>query len=144
MPTFEHNINFDNVFEGIKSHVKRHQVAYSFGAGIGIAGFSYLIMGGRHASFLRSLDGPETIDTLVTVRPFAFLSFFSKQDAITTLIREGRGHPGYPVWCRETGEGWFTQAEAARSAKTSAPYMSGHLTGKYPDVHGLHYERMIV
>lgn len=136
MKPLDINVRVPNV-DQLKAHVGRHKVAYSFGAGVAVAGITCLIVRGRYAGFLRSPDGLET----VAIRPF---SFFSRQTVVTVLVREGRGHPGYPVMCRETGKAWMTQGEAAKSAGTSAVNMSQHLNGRFPDVFGLHYERVAV
>ena len=125
-------------FEKIKAHVKRRQAIYSFCGGIVIAGITCGIMKGRYADFLRSSD--RTAMT-VFVRPFAFLS---KQTIVNVIHREGRGHPGYMVLCRETGDVFSSQAEAAAEIGTSAQNMSSHLNGRFSDVYGLHFERLSV
>jgi hypothetical protein len=130
MPTVEHKLNFDNLVENVKNHVKRHQAIYSFGAGVGMMGLFAFATGGRYYKV------PE-----IAIRP---ISVLSKQTVVAVIKREGRGHPGFPVWCRETGDAWFTQGEAAKSVGTSALKMSQHLNGHRPDVFGLHYERLNV
>jgi hypothetical protein len=121
--------------ESVKEHFRKYRIAYISGGVVTFAGITWVIMRGRHAGVLSVPDGLET----VTVRP---LSFFSKQSVVTVIEREGRGHPGYLVQCKETGDIFLSQAEAARNAGTSAANMSSHLTGKFPDIYGLHYERI--
>lgn len=44
MPKIEHEVSFGKVGVGITDHIKRHKVAYSFGAGIAVAGVTCFIM----------------------------------------------------------------------------------------------------
>jgi len=122
----------------IKTHVKKYKTVYCCAAtGIVVAGITGVIMRGRYAGVLRVPDGP----VRVTVRPF---SFFSKQmnDVTTVIHRGGTGSPSFVVECIETGEGWLSQHGAALAKGVSDAVMSGHLTGKLPDVNGLHYRRI--
>ncbi|HEY1247418.1 MAG TPA: hypothetical protein VGE97_00380, partial [Nitrososphaera sp.] len=128
------NINIPNV-EEVKAHVKKHQVAYSFGAGAVVAGFTCLIMRGAYAGIQRVPGGSDTIH----VKP---LAFFSRQNVTTVIEREGRGHPGYIIQCLETGKIFRSQIEAAANMNVYPSLMSGHLNGKFPDVHGYHFERI--
>jgi hypothetical protein len=78
VPTVEHKIVLDNVFKNVRSHFERHKVAYSFGAGLAIAGITCAIMKGRIVALAYGgANGLETADTLVTNRPF--FSFWSGQ-----------------------------------------------------------------
>jgi hypothetical protein len=124
--------------ERIKRHFKERKDLYvGIGIGIGITGITCLIMRGRHASVPRVLDGPAR----VTVRPLAFLSN-QRTNVVAVIERAGRGHPGYLVRCLETGEIYLSQIEAASAINTYPSVMSGHLQGKLPDVHGMHFERV--
>jgi hypothetical protein len=140
--TVEHKINLDTLVESIKSHVKRHQVLYSIGAGFGIAGITSLILKGCYTGVLRVpessvprvLDGP----VKVTVTPFSLLSNRMTNNIVNVVHREGRGHPGYPVFDLDENILYMTQGLAAKALKTSDSIVSGHLKGKLPDVNGHH------
>lgn len=129
-------------FERIKAHVKRNKVAYaSLGSAVLAASFTCLIMRGRHADVQCVSD---TAETSVFVRP---LTFFSKQGEITTNIinvleRDGRGHPGYIVHCKETGDVFASQKQAADAFNIPSAVLSLHIRGKLDDVNGLHFERI--
>ena len=120
----------------IKAHFQRNKTRYYVGSTIGVAAITLVIMRGRHASFLRSLDGQD----VVTMRPLTFFS--NRTNIVTVIAREGRGHPGYLVRCKETGDIFSSQSGAASWAGTSAVNMSQHLSGRFPDVYGLHFERI--
>ena len=64
-----------NIGDEVKSHFEKYKFAYiAGGAGLGLAGVTYLIMrGGRYEALAPGgAYGPETADTLVTVRPLSF------------------------------------------------------------------------
>ncbi len=58
------------------------------------------------------------------------------------MEREGRGHPGYPVWCEELEKLFMSQTIA--SEKTGIPkyLISQNVTGKIPNANGLTFKRM--
>ena len=127
----------------LKEHFRKNKVIYSCGlTAFGVAGITYTLMRGRHASVQRVLDGSDLLSESITVRPLSFFTNRNTNNIVNVIEREGRGHPGYLVRCIETGEGWISQIKAADAANTYPSVMSGHLTGKIPDVHGLHYERI--
>ena len=136
-----------NRIEKIKQHVKDHEVAYACGATAVItAGITFLIMKGCGAAAIVGADGPETADTLVTVHPRNFLNFWNSnsfnQTIVSVVEREGRGHTGYIVRCKETLEEFPSQKAAALMAKVSDMIMSLHIRGEIPDINGYHYERV--
>jgi hypothetical protein len=140
VPTIEHKVSFEKVFDGISNHVKQHKVAYSLGAGIAIAGCTCLIMKRSYTGVLRVpessvprvLDGPVE----VTVTPFSLLSNRMTNNVINIVRKEGRGHPGYPVFDLDDNLLYLTQGEAARALNASNSVVSGHLKGKLTDVNG--------
>jgi hypothetical protein len=141
VPTIEHRITFDKAFEGIVNHVKQHKVAYSFGAGVAIAGITCLIMRSYtgvlrvpESSVPRVLDGP----VKVTVTPFSLLSNRMTNNVVNVIRREGRGHPGYPVFDLDTQTLYDTQGLAAKSLNAYSSVVSAHLKGNLPDVNGHH------
>jgi hypothetical protein len=74
----------------------------------------------------------------------ASLIFRSPQTVNITAVldREGRGHPGWPVRNLETKRIFFSQREAAMTFDIPEGILSGHITGKFPDANGLHFERV--
>jgi hypothetical protein len=127
------------VIDKVKSHISRHKVAYSFGSGIAFAGITCIIMRGRHAGILRV---PEEPLKAVFVRPLFLFSNHNKINVVAVVLRDGRGHPGYPVICKETGDLFLSQTGAARWAGISDWYMSQHLRGNLPHVQGWTFERV--
>jgi hypothetical protein len=127
-------------YEKIKQHIKEHKVVYSIGiTAIVTAGITLVIMrsnglqGGPYVEGLRG--GPENI---------ASFNFRNSQTInVTTVIdRDGRGHPGWPVRNLETKHIFLSQKEAAKAFDIPQSLMSGHINGKFPDIDGLHFERV--
>lgn len=127
-------------WEKIKKHVKEHKIAYTNAAtAVVFTGITWAIMrsnvlrGGACESGLRG--GPTNTASLV---------FRNKQtiNVTTVLDREGRGHPGWPVRNVETKQVYLTQGAAAKAAGVTESLMSAHINGKFPDIDGLHYERV--
>jgi len=131
--------------EKIKNHVKKHKVAYSCVAtGVVVTGITTLIVRGRYVSLGNAgLNGSNTADSSVTMRPFIF-NLMAKQsgNVITTIEREGRGHPGYVTRCLETLVDYTSQADAARWAGVSPGVMSKHIAGLLPNAGGYHFEHV--
>ena len=141
----------EDVLDDIKTHFDKYKVAYITGgitaAGVGFAGFTYLIMRGHYTgiqgvpeSGIRGvLDGPAK----VAVSPLAFFSH-QTNNVVAVIERNGRGHPGYPVWCPETNEYWPTQNAVAKAWGVYPSLVSGHLNGKFPDIDGKQLQRVKV
>jgi len=128
-------------WEGVKAHVKRHQVAYSVGAVIVVAGITYYIV--RSSIAQRGIrEGLNAQRGLTNTA--SYFSFGNKQtiNITTVLDREGRGHPGWPVRNLEFKKVFFSQREAANTFDISEGILSLHLQGKLPDAGGLHFERV--
>lgn len=137
-----------DVADEVKSHFEKYKFVYlAGGIGVGVAGFTYLIMRGHYtgiqgvpeSGIQGVLDGPAK----VAVSPLAFFSH-QTNNVVAVIEREGRGHPGYPVWCSETNESWPTQNAAAKGLGVYPSLVSGHLNGKFPDVDGKHLHRVNV
>lgn len=132
------------MIERVKKHIKDHKVAYSCAAtAIGVAAFTCVVMRDRHAVLQRGADGPD----VATMRSLCF-NFFSNQkdsgNVTATILREGRGHPGYITRWLEEMIDYETQGLAAKEHGVSSSVMSGHLQGKLPDVNGQHFVRVPV
>lgn len=127
----------------VKTHIKEHKEAYIIGGiclGIGVlAGITWAIV--RSNTAQRGVS--ECAAQLGNANTASF-TFRSPQTInITTVVdRDGRGHPGWPVRNLEMNRIFFSQREAASAFDISEGALSGHLQGKYPDVAGLHFERV--
>lgn len=125
----------------IKTHIKKNKTAYIASAvtAVVIAGITYTIMRSNIAQgeMGNGIARGEITNT-------ASFSFRNKQtiNVTTVLDREGRGHPGWPVRNLETKKIFFSQREAALAFDIPENVLSGHINGKFPDVDGLHFERV--
>jgi hypothetical protein len=146
VPTIEHKVTFDKAFEGITNHVKRHKVAYSFGAGVAIAGITCVIMRGVYSQHIgRSIGMPAqgSIGVLgvsdVNIRP---LSFFSRQNVVTVIEANRQGPPSWVVRCKETLDIFPSQNAAAKEMGLARYHLSDHLNGARDHVNGFTFERI--
>lgn len=64
----------------------------------------------------------------------------SVNEIITVLAR--RGHPGWIIRCKETGEVFASQNRAAEVMGISKGVLSGHLNGKLDNAAGYTFERI--
>jgi hypothetical protein len=134
-------IKLPPVLDPIKAHVRRHKIVYSFGAGVIIAGFTYRIMRSKPRPLWGGVEPKPYVDSANTAS-FSFL-FKSPQKNITTvLVRDGRGHPGWPVQNLETSRVFFSQKQAADAFNIGEGTLSSHLKGKFSDANGLHFQRV--
>jgi hypothetical protein len=132
----DHNVHFPDfdgfrrLFEKARNHVKRHQVVYSFGAGVAVTGVTVLI-------FRRAMPQGGLRNT-------AFLVFRNRQTVNNVIITqlERRGHPGYIIKCNETGEVFASQARAADAMGINRPNLVSHLNGRLPHTGGYTFERL--
>jgi hypothetical protein len=146
VPTIEHKVTFDKAFEGITNHVKRHKVAYSFGAGVAVAGLTCLIMRGVYSQHIRGAVGVPAQGAVgvlgvsdVNIHP---LSFFSKQNVVTVIEANRQGPPSWVVRCKETLDIFPSQKAAAKEMGLSASHLSDHLSGGMDHVNGFTFERI--
>jgi hypothetical protein len=109
-----------------------------FVAGVAFAVITYGIM--RSTGLQR---GPGVSKLQRGLTNTASLIFANQTVNITTVFdRDGRGHPGWPVQNLETKQIFPSQKSAADAIGAHESVMSGHIQGKLPDVHGLHFERV--
>jgi hypothetical protein len=140
VPTIEHKVSFEKVFDGISNHVKQYKVAYSLGAGIAIAGLTCVIMRSKPCPLG---GGMEPLPVRGVANIASHFSSGDKTINITNvLVREGRGHPGWPVQNLETKQVFLSQKQAANTFGISETNLSSHLKGKFADANGLHFERV--
>lgn len=124
----------------VKEHFKRHKTTYLVaGTAVTVAGITYLIMRGTGAQRVPGVEGAQRVPANT-----ASFIFKNKQtvNVTTVLEREGRGHPGWPVKNLETKHVFLSQNAAAEAFDINPGVLSGHLTGKFPDANGLHFERV--
>ena len=108
------------------------------------AGITRSILRGSHLSLQSGLSEVGIHRVPTVVRPLFLFSNHNKVlNVVAVIAREGRGHPGYPVMCKETGDIFLSQTGAAVWAGTSAANMSSHILGKFPDVNGWTFERVV-
>ena len=124
-----------------RDHLKRHKVVYT--AGVSLAVITCLIVRGRHAGLIdRTQRGLQ--DHRVHAFSFNFLSKDSGHinNIVSTVEREGRGHPGYITrWIDEMVD-YETQGLAALAHEIEPTIMSLHIRGKIPDIDEKHFERV--
>lgn len=123
----------------VKEHVRKHKGVYLIGSYVVVAGITYYIMRGTRVQGALGINGVQGAPSNT-----ASLIFRNKQtiNVLTVLEREGRGHPGWPVRNLETKHIFLSQKAAADAFDISKQMMSGHLNGKFPDIDGLHFERV--
>jgi hypothetical protein len=129
VPTVEHKIVLDNVFKNVRSHFERHKIAYSFGAGLAIAGITCLIMRGVRSQHIGR--GISVVADGSVVKDNLFLISSRRQ-----------GAPSWVVRCLETGEIFSSQLSAAKEMNLPASELSQHLNGKMDHVRGFTFERI--
>jgi hypothetical protein len=127
------------------THLREHKEAYAFGTVCLIAG----VLAGIARPIVRSNTAQWGVGEGTArggVANTASLSLiFRNQQSIkvtTVLDREGRGHPGWPCRNLETKRTFLSQREAANYYGIPEGILSGHITGKFPDANGLHFERV--
>lgn len=113
----------------IGQHVRDHKDLY-IGLGTGLA-IMMLTISGRHAT----TNAP----TKVIVRSFNLFAKNSGNIVINVLVPDGRGHPGYPVFCLETMTWFPSQRAAAIANNISRTKLSQHMRGLRESVSGLHF-----
>ena len=122
----------------VKNHIRAYRVTYiSCGiTAVGVAGFTCLIMRGRHAE---NSMGSDRLDG-ESVRSLLFFS--NGNNLVTSIEREGRGHPGYIVRCLETNQIFGSQNKAANAMRISEKLISKHINGEFDHANGYHFERI--
>ena len=131
-----------DVADEVKSHFEKYKFVYlAGGIGVSVASFTYLMMRGRYEALAPGgAYGPETADTLVTMRPLSFLS--SQSNVVKVVNRSGHGRPGYLIRSLDTDEFFSSQREAATIFGISEKLLSNHLNGKLPNAEGYRFERL--
>ena len=132
-----------DVTEDIRSHFQKNKNAYIAGiVGFTFASITCLYMRGRYEALAPGgAYGPETADTLVTMRPLSLLS--NRMTNVVTVIDSNRqGPPSWVVRCLETGNIFTSQNAAADAMGLSATNLSQHLNGVQDSVNGFTFERI--
>lgn len=133
-------------WDNIKSHFQRNKTTY---VAVGVAGITYALTRNISSSPVRglvSVPARSPIGTLAeNVSNARALQMFTNKShlTMTTIIEANRqGPPSWVVRCKETGDVFTSQIQAARAMGITPSLLSGHLNGKFPDVHDLHFERI--
>jgi hypothetical protein len=113
------NSRFRNHFtkESIKGHFQRNGKLY---IGLGAGALAVVMLTNRDSVRVYVLGHHNTV----------------------TTILERRGHPGFMVRCKETGEVWASQNRAAACMNISESELSKHLNGLTNHVKGKTFERL--
>jgi len=128
--------------EDVKDHFDRNKTRYCcLVTGVVVAGITVIIMKGRYEATRGETYGLKTADTSVAMRPFLF---FAKDNTIASTVHRGSsGPPSYIIVCDELPNvSWLSQRSAAIDTGVSETILSKHLSGKLPDVDGLHFRRI--
>ena len=120
-------------FDRIKQHLNENKDRYLIGAGALVVGAAAGYAGG----FYTSGGVVQIVDSLKVQ-----INSPSTNEIVLTVVRNGRGHPGYITRCIETGQQWSTQGEAAAAIGRSSRHMTDHLNGATEHLNGLHFERV--
>lgn len=149
--------------EKIKKHFENNKIVYVMGTIFVCAGVTTLIMRERHANFFKSLDGPKTADTSVTMRPLTQPIGITTGDPAQSTIgilgqkvvikdstlniasyisADRQGPPSWVVRCLETDKVFTSQRSAALAMGLAQDHLSNHLNGTRDDVSGFHFERV--
>jgi hypothetical protein len=121
-------MNAKEIKDRIKAHVQDHKEAY-------IAGGAFFAVGlGAGVA----VGGPQLIQ-IVDAFSIKYKSPTTTQ-LINMLVR--RGHPGNVIVCRETGQPFASQNQAAQMMGLNASHLAQHLQGKAPHVKGNTFERI--
>jgi hypothetical protein len=130
------NINIPNV-EELKTHVKKHQVAYSFFAGSVVAGFTCLIM-----RDVRSIEPISRGIAVTAERGIAVLGKKVEMNNVSYFYSNRQGSPSWVVRCLETNDIFSSQRAASKHLGLTESELSQHLNGRKDHVLGYHFERI--
>lgn len=144
-------------FDKFKVHFKENRKFYiGVGTGVAFAGITCLIMRDEKPTYWahRSLKEPHTMLDAGVDRPAreSMGSFFFGQstfgsvtnvnNAVTTVHKGSKGHPGFVTRCVETGEIFATQGDAAKAFDIPPEFLSKHLNYGRDLSENLHFERI--
>lgn len=133
----ELNRKYHEKLDQTKTHVKKHQVAYSFGAGVVVAGFTCIIM--------RDVRSFESIGRGIAVtaeRGIAVLGKKVEMNNVSYFYSNRQGPPSWVVRCLETNDIFSSQSAASKYLGLTASELSQHLNGRKDHVLGYHFERI--
>lgn len=129
--------NDESKFERVKRHVRENKKFYiGVTTGVGIAGFSYLIM--RSAA-------SQSINSSVTGAAGSNVIGAGKKVVLhnVSFISSNRqGPPSWVVRCIETGDVFTSQRSAALEMGINQVNISKHLNGLQDHAEGFHFERI--
>ena len=120
----------------LKEHIDRHKVAYSFAAGVALAGITAVIMRDVFSQ-------PISRGIAVTAeRGIAVLGKRVVMNNVSYISANRQGPPSWVVRCVETGEIFTSQKQAAEVMGIPSAELSKHLNGLRDHVYNNHFERI--
>jgi hypothetical protein len=122
----------------IKRHFKKYKDVYLV---VATAGITCLIMREAYAHHSMSAGRSDGINIRPLLKSLVNTGTIT-QETLLANKRDGRGHPGYPVWWKE--KDIVFPSQHVTSIETGIPenVLSGHLNGKFPNADGYHFERL--
>ena len=123
----------------VKQHLSDYKTVYIVGGCVVIAGITYPIMRGVAS---------QRIDRGISVVADRGISVIADRSVVTnnvSLISSRRqGAPSWVVRCKETGDIFSSQREAADAMSISQSELSKHLNGVMEHVRGNTFERICI
>ena len=113
----------------VRIHFEKHGKTYLVGAGCLTAG--YLLRGASAPDVVQTIHGNENIGTVINK---------SKNVDVVIKYLNLRNYNAKPVRCLETLKEWPSQIEAAEELGMAPWILSQHLTGKFENAKGFHFE----
>ena|SRR4029077_2835017 len=127
-----------DVADEVKSHFEKYKFVYlAGGIGVGVAGFTYLIM--------RGVDSSEPIGRGISVTAERGISVLGKRvvmNNVSYISSNRQGPPSWVIRCVETGDIFTSQISAAKEMDLPASEISKQLNGIMDHVRGYHFERI--
>lgn len=118
----------------VKKHFSDNKQLY-LGIGIGAvvtAAVAYLI-----------IQGKDSVDVTAIQKGYTITGDVS--NTINQIIEVGISRPGpksFVIQCLESQKTWPSMRSAAEDLGVNPGKLSSHLNGKFPDVNGLHFEKL--
>lgn len=118
----------------IKKHIQRNKKEYIV---ITISVAASVIT----AIIVCSVRGRKQITTVIADTAIGNANTIKNQTI--NMLPPKKGHPGFPVRCKELNRTWNTQSEAAKELGLDPFELSKHMNFKRDHVNGYTFERMI-
>jgi hypothetical protein len=123
----------ESKLQRIKNHVRKNKKEY-------IVITASVVASVITAVIVCSIKGRKNIISVVAETAAGNANTIHNQ---TINMSVKKGHPGYPVRCKELNRIWKTQSEAAQELGLNPAELSKHMNFKRDHVNGYTFERMI-